>query len=280
MRIEQEKVVSLVELVGQTAREVDYKVLDELNSPECEHSSPLKAYLNAVEMLAFHWNMINTTKYNHRVTKHGYLNVYIDELVREARKGKVMNIRTFVLSCKTPYMRTKDGSKVFISKEYSNAAGKLHLNFYMLHHLITRELNPKLEQINKQANRGSILTFLKTIFTSNNNNNDVNGNNSNNSNNNGIFHPLFKETLLIRKLKRQVKIFELSIRNFEETYIAMIKDLYEKTFKLNAENNIETSIEMKKRTNPLKILREELANAKIVENQIFDFDGNILRSQN
>jgi hypothetical protein len=63
-------------------------------------------------------------------------------------------------------MKTKDGSKVFISKEYSNAAGKLHLNFYLLHDLIVRELNAKLESINQNANRGSILAFFKTIFSS------------------------------------------------------------------------------------------------------------------
>ena len=62
-----------------------------------------------------------------------------------------------------------------------------------------------------------------------------------------MFHPLFKETVLLRKIKKQVKIFELCIRNFEETYIAMIKDLQEKTFKMNVDNNNETSIIMKRR---------------------------------
>jgi len=133
-------------------------------------------------------------------------------------------------------MKTKDGAKVFISKEYSNAAGKLHLNFYNLHDLIVRELNTKLESINRLANRGSILAFFKTIFS---------------SGQNGVFHPLFKETILLRRVKRQVKIFELSIRNFEETYIAMIKDLQEKTFKMNVDGNTENSIIMKKRSKPL-----------------------------
>lgn len=46
----------------------------------------------------------------------------------------------------------------------------------------------------------------------------------------------------------------------------MIKDLQDKTFKMNVENNIENSIEMKKRTNPLKILKNDVAKAKLVEN--------------
>ena len=34
-----------------------------------------------------------------------------------------------------------------------------------------------------------------------------------------------------------MKKFELCVRNFEETYIAMIRDLQIKTFKLSVENN-------------------------------------------
>lgn len=50
-------------------------------------------------------------------------------------------------------------------------------------------------------------------------------------------HPLFRDTELIKKVKTLVKKFELCVRNFEETYIAMIKDLQLKTFKLSVENN-------------------------------------------
>lgn len=111
--------------------------------------------------------MIKKEKYQYRISNHGHLDIYINEIVRATQEGKIFNIKTFILSCKTPYMKTKDGSKVFISKEYSNAAGKLHLNFYTLHDLITRELSSKLESINRiAANRGSILAFFKTIFSS------------------------------------------------------------------------------------------------------------------
>jgi hypothetical protein len=54
------------------------------------------------------------------------------------------------------------------------------------------------------------MVFFKTIFS---------------SGQEGMLHPLFKETSLLRKFKRALKIFELCIRNFEETYIAMIKNL-------------------------------------------------------
>jgi hypothetical protein len=62
-------------------------------------------------------------------------------------------------------------------------------------------------------------------------------------------HPLFREgeRCLLKKHRKQLKMFELCIRNFEITYIAMIKELQEKTFKLNIECNQERSIIMRKR---------------------------------
>lgn len=162
-------------------------MLDELNSVDSDQSYSLKSFLNSVEMLAYQWHMIKKEKYSYRVMNHGHLDIYINEMPRAINEGKIFNIQTFILSCKTPYMKTKDGSKVFISKEYSNAAGKLHLNFYLLHDLIVRELNSKFEAVSLNANRGSILTFFKTIFS---------------SGSDGVFHPLFKEVLLLKKIKR------------------------------------------------------------------------------
>ena len=59
-------------------------------------------------------------------------------------------------------------------------------------------------------------------------------------------HPLFRDSErgLLRKLRRHLKLFELCIRNFEQTYIAMIKDLQDKTFKMNVDCNMERSIIM------------------------------------
>ncbi len=82
---------------------------------------------------------------------YGQLDLYINELPRAAQEGKLFCVKTFVLSCKTPYMKLKDGAKVFISKEYSNAAGKLHLSFYQIHDIIIRELAPKIDRINQAA---------------------------------------------------------------------------------------------------------------------------------
>lgn len=64
----------------------------------------------------------------------------------------------------------KDGAKVFISKEYSNAAGKLHLSFYTLHDTVSRELASKIDELTQEEKASlensklGILAFFKTIF--------------------------------------------------------------------------------------------------------------------
>lgn len=52
IRIEQERVVAMLENISTSARDIDYRVLDELNSEDNDHSSNLKAFLNSLEMLS------------------------------------------------------------------------------------------------------------------------------------------------------------------------------------------------------------------------------------
>jgi hypothetical protein len=69
-------------------------------------------------------------------------------------------------------------------------------------------------------------------------------------------------------------MFELCIKNFEITYIAMIKELQEKTFKLNIECNQERSIIMRKRE--VVMNHNRMFATKFLENQMFDHEGNVL----
>lgn len=89
-------------------------------------------------------------------------------------------------------------------------------------------------------------------------------------------HPLFRENErgLLKKLRKQLKTLELCIRNFELTYIAMIKELQEKTFKMNIEFNQERSIEMRKRE--VVMNQNRMFSTKFLENQMFDIEGNVL----
>jgi hypothetical protein len=82
VRIEQEKVAAMLENIVQTARNIDYRVLDELNSTDCEQAQGFKAYLQTLEQLAHHWQLIAAKKYNHRLTNYEHLDIYINELPR------------------------------------------------------------------------------------------------------------------------------------------------------------------------------------------------------
>jgi len=52
--------------------------------------------------------MIAKDKYAHRLVNHGHLDAYINQIPRAVNEGNIFNIKTFVLSCKTPYMKTKN----------------------------------------------------------------------------------------------------------------------------------------------------------------------------
>lgn len=64
--------------------------------------------------------------------------------------------------------------------------------------------------------RVSLIDFFKTIFTT-----------DQQQLYDAQMHPLFRqgEIGLLKKLRKQLKMLELCIRNFEITYIAMIKEL-------------------------------------------------------
>ena len=43
----------MLEDVTACSRDIDYRVLDELNSEDCEQAGPLKAFLNSLEVLGY-----------------------------------------------------------------------------------------------------------------------------------------------------------------------------------------------------------------------------------
>jgi len=45
----------MLENIVQTAKGIDYRILDELNSPETEQAMAFKQYLNTLETICLHW---------------------------------------------------------------------------------------------------------------------------------------------------------------------------------------------------------------------------------
>jgi hypothetical protein len=134
---------------------------------------------------------------------------------------------------------------------------------------VSKHLTVKIESLaaatenQLTSSRANLVEFFKTIF-------------STEDHHEAQLHPLFRdsERPLLKKLRRHLKLFELCIRNFEVTYIAMIRELQEKTFQLNIDCDQERSIIMKRRE--VAENRNKVPTTKVIENQMFDLDGNIL----
>jgi hypothetical protein len=72
----------MLENIVQTAKGIDYRILDELNSPETELAMAFKQYLNTLETITFHWQLVNSKKYLYRIANYGSLDLYMNELPR------------------------------------------------------------------------------------------------------------------------------------------------------------------------------------------------------
>ena len=120
--------------LARNSKFIEHGVLDSLHSDtnvnDCKDVFYLKSFLSALEQLAVHWGVLKKSEFSYRLEQYGQINQFIDELPRAIGSGKLLSVKTFILSCRTPYMKTRQERKLFINKEYSNAAGKLHLAFY------------------------------------------------------------------------------------------------------------------------------------------------------
>ena len=61
MRIDQEQVAALLENVVDSVKQnlkIDHRILDELNSTDSEQAVQFKSYLNSLEALAHHWQLV------------------------------------------------------------------------------------------------------------------------------------------------------------------------------------------------------------------------------
>jgi len=45
----------MLDNIVQTAKGIDYRILDELNSPDTEQAAAFKNYLNTIEAICQHW---------------------------------------------------------------------------------------------------------------------------------------------------------------------------------------------------------------------------------
>ena len=152
---------------------IEHGVLDGLHSDnnvnDCKDVFYLKSFLSALEHLATHWSVLAKGEYSYRLEQYGQINSFVDELPRAIGSGKLFSVKTFVLSCRTPYMKTRQERKLFISKEYSNAAGKLHLAFYATLEQVARvaeeaqRLHAQSRRARQKENQNSNVSRLHSV---------------------------------------------------------------------------------------------------------------------
>jgi hypothetical protein len=130
-----------------------------------------------------------------------------------------------MLSTKTPFMVTRKGEKVFLSKEYTNAQSKFHFVFNDLYNMVSTDLTEKLDKGDEQFyNSSGVMTFFKTVLG---NRNELE------------CHPLLSDKPFLRELKKQVKRFEVALRNFEIVYIDMLKTLQVKIMDIDSDQKFD-----------------------------------------
>ena len=180
-----------------------------------------------------------------------------DELPRATGAGKLFSVKTFILSCRTPYMMTREDRKLYINKEYSNAAGKLHLAFYAVLEQVGRVAD-ETERMHAES-RGarnkencapddsrSGLASVKQWFSSlvkvphscslversdaSELTLDVPS----------AFEGLQQEAL--RYLRVVLKTLDQQVRNFEQTFIATMRSLFERVAQTNLALGTEESM--------------------------------------
>jgi len=144
---------------------INYSLIDQLCDEDLQGCTYLRVFLTSLELLARQFSLIKREKYIHRTQYYNGLELYVDELPRSAENGNLFHVKTFLLSTKTPFMLTRKGQKVFLSKEFSNSASKFHFVFNDLFNFINNDLTDKLDQGDElYYNSSGVVSFFKSVL--------------------------------------------------------------------------------------------------------------------
>ena len=264
----------LNELVSHR-RFINYNTLDQLN--ENHNIQKLKEFLLTLEVFGFRWKVINRTKYIYRMKNYHILENLVNHIPRELKHGELFNVKTFLLSQKTPFMSTEQGEKLYISKDYKIAAAKLQLFFGK----ICKHLQRIARYIRKQKknkgegegvqleSKGSVRKYniFKSIFEKKQ---------VKEKNNIGVDN--ISEEYIKGILLNDIENLDKSIRTFEQTYISKIGELHHHIIQLNVKYILNTKNPTKPQI-PEKITTQSPSNIILHKNQVFNINGDLLDDQ-
>jgi hypothetical protein len=116
--------------------EIQQSLISSAERAELEKKTRL--YVNRLEELADHWDLINRKKYSHREKNYDLHNSSIDLIPRTARKGNLLSLQTLLSSCLVPYEIAQfDNTKVYkAGLEYFFHAANLQRSFLAVTNLI------------------------------------------------------------------------------------------------------------------------------------------------
>ena len=224
-----------------------------------------KALLNILELLSLSWNIIRTYKYNYRLNYYDNIDGLVNHILRQRNIGNIFNIKTFFLSSKTPYMTLLNGTKLYIDKEFRNSAAKFQFLFLEVIGAL-KKIADKQEEFTKSKHKiDKVPPFLRVC----------------------VGKSKVQELEMLKEatyrfvfdtLYEPLMRMEKVIRNFEITYIAKIKELFEATREFNIQYLIKENKSVEESVTKLEyeIAKEIHKKKRIVENQIFDLEGNLL----
>ena len=263
----------LNELVSHR-RFINYNTLDQLN--ESHNIQKLKEFLLTLEVFGFRWKVINRTKYIYRMKNYHILENLVNHIPREPKHGELFNVKTFLLSQKTPFMSTEQGEKLYISKDYKIAAAKLQLFFGKIcKHLQRIARYIRKQKKNKgegegvqQESKGSVRKYniFKSIFEK------KQAKEKNNIGVDNISEEYIKGILI------DIENLDKSIRAFEQTYISKIGELHHHIIQLNVKYILNTKNPTKPQ-NPEKITTQNPSNIILHKTQVFNINGDLLNDQ-
>lgn len=181
----------------------------------------MEEFLKNLEQVAVLWELLDKAKYRHRIQFFGSFDAAINLIPRRTDNYQtIFALKTLLTSCARPFARTKNGERVSkADKEYFHHSSKLQLRFFEVLNTIKNDLSKHLYQ-QKPVEPKSIFSALSSWFSQTiNEESSIAGSNYYEFDEN---HPLLKDKVFLRKLKTEIKHFEICLRLFEQTVISTI----------------------------------------------------------
>ena len=178
--------------------------------------SQVENFLSNLERVAILWDLLDKNKYRYRIQNYGQFDSDINLIPRKNDNYQTaFQLKTLITSCAKPFAHTKNGERISkAGKEYFHHAAKLQLRYLETLTIIKRDLQDILFQKKPSESTQFFQTITSWFSLSQPATTEVYEADEH--------HPILKDKLFIKRLKTEIKHFEICLRLFEQTCIATI----------------------------------------------------------